>query len=301
MKNTEKLNRLVQWMKARNNAQTTIQLYKHHLEVFFKAINEDSSRMSEKMIQDYILGISSNLSFSYKNQVINAIKIYFQVIENRKLDELVLPRPISQQFIPNILSVEQTKRVIFNTENLKHRTLLFVMYDNGLRISELLNITLMDFRTKTETPHLIIRDAKHHSSRIIPLSADCVNMVRDYYKAFQPKKFLFEGEKQSEVYSETSVRNIFIAALKREKIKVRIRVHDLRHSFATHCLANGMDIYQLSKILGHRSVATTEKYYAHLNFSQMTIRRTSLHSSSSTYKNIKAICNHLGFLILFLG
>lgn len=289
MKNTDKLNRLVQWMNARNNAQTTIQLYKHHLEVFFKDVNEDSCRISEKRVQDYILNIPPKMSFSYKNQVINAIKLYFQVIENRKLDEVVLPRPISQQFIPNILSVEQTKRVIFNTKNLKHRTLLFVMYDNGLRISELLNITLMDFRTKSDTPHLIVREAKHHSSRIIPLSCECVELVREYYAEFKPKTYLFEGEKQSTIYSETSVRNIFNAALKREKIRMRIRVHDLRHSFATHCLANGMDIYQLSKILGHRSVSTTEKYYAHLNFAQITIRRVSF-SINKKIQIIKSVC-----------
>jgi len=276
MRNTEKLNRFVRWMRAKNNAPNTIELYKHHLEVFFKIVDEDSSRISEKRIQDYILNIPQRFSFSYKNQVINAIKLYFEVIENRKLDEVILPRPISQQFIPNILSVEQTKWVIFNTQNLKHRTLLFVIYDNGLRISELLNLTLMDFRTKSDTPHLIVRDAKHHSSRIIPLSSECVELVREYFIKYKPKKYLFEGEKQGEIYSETSIRNIFKNALEREKIKIRIRVHDLRHSFATHCLANGMDIYQLSKILGHRSVSTTEKYYAHLNFAQMSVKRPVL-------------------------
>lgn len=276
MKNTDKLNRLVLWMQAKNNAENTIQAYKYHLEVFFKVTNEDSCRISERRIQDYILNIRSNLSFSYKNQVINAIKLYFQVIENRALSEIVLPRPISQQFIPNILSVDQTKRVIFNTSNLKHRTLLFVIYDNGLRISEAINITLMDFRTKSETPHLIVREAKHHSCRIVPLSQECVDMVRKYYIALKPKKYLFEGDKKGELYSETSIRNVFNTALMREKIKIKIRVHDLRHSFATHCLANGMDIYQLSKILGHKSVSTTEKYYAHLNFSQMTIKRANV-------------------------
>lgn len=273
MKNTEKMNRFVSWMKAKNMASSTIDNYKHHLQIFFKWTDEDSCRTSEKRLQDYILQIPAKFSFSYKNQAINAIKLYFKIVEHREFTDTVFPRPKNEQFIPNILTVEETKRVIFNTKNLKHRAILFTIYDNGLRISELLNLTLMDFRTKADVPHLIIRSAKHHSSRTIELRDGCIEVIKEYYKQYKPKKYLFEGEKEELQYSETSIHNIFSAALKRERIKLKIRVHDLRHSFATHCLANGMDMYQLSQVLGHKSMKTTEKYYAHLNFTQIKICR----------------------------
>lgn len=273
MRNTDKLNRLVLWMKARDDAKSTIDNYRHHLEVFFRWADEDSCRISEKKIQDYILQIPTSFSFSYKNQAINAIKLYFRIIEDKNLDYITVPRPKDYQFIPNILTEDQIKRVIFNTKNIKHRAILFTIYDNGLRISELLNLTLMDFRTKGEPPYLIVRGAKHHGTRTIKLSATCINLVREYFKTYQPKKFLFEGDKELTQYTETSIRNIFNAALKREGIKLRIRVHDLRHSFATHCLARGMNIYHLSQLLGHKSVETTRKYYAHLNFSEIQICR----------------------------
>lgn len=279
MRNTEKLHRFVQWMGARNMAPSTINNYKHHLEVFFTWSDEDSIRISERKILDYIIQIPKTKSFSYKNQAINAIKLYFKIVEKKELSDIVLPRPKSEQFIPNILSEKEVERVIFNTKNLKHRALLFTIYDNGLRISEVLNITLMDFRSKSDPPHVIIRCAKHHSLRTIELSARCVDLVREYYIAYKPKNYLFEGETLGTQYSDTSIHNVFYSALKREKIKLRIRVHDLRHSFATHCLARGMNIYHLAQILGHKSVKTTEKYYAHLNFSQIQICRPDTSNS----------------------
>jgi integrase/recombinase XerD len=273
MRNTEKLNRFVQWMRARNMALSTIDNYKHHLEIFFNWSNEDSCRISEQTIQNYILQIPAKFSFSYKNQAINAIKLYFKIAERKVFSEVILPRPKGEQFIPNILTESEAERVIFNTRNLKHRAILFIIYDNGLRISEVLNLTLMDFRTKAEPPHVIIRNTKHHNSRTIELSKRCVDLVREYFLEYKPKNYLFEGDKEGSQYTETSIHNIMHDALKREKIKLRIRVHDLRHSFATHCLARGMNIYHLSQILGHKSVKTTEKYYAHLNFSQIQICR----------------------------
>jgi integrase/recombinase XerD len=273
MRNTDKLNRLVLWMAARNDAISTRENYRHHLEVFFKWADEDSCRISENRIQSYILQIPGKFSFSHKNQAINAIKLYFRVIEGKELNNITLPRPKDYQFIPNILTEAQVERVVFNTRNLKHQAILFTIYDNGLRVSELLNLTLMDFRTKSEPPHVIVRGAKHHGTRTIELSKRCVELVRDYFKTYHPKKYLFEGDKEFTQYTETSIRNVLNDALKRESISLRIRVHDLRHSFATHCLARGMNIYHLSKILGHKSVQTTEKYYAHLNFSQIQICR----------------------------
>ena len=88
---------------------------------------------------------------------------------------------------------------------------------------------------------------------------------------YRPKRYLFEGA-AGEKYTETSVRNILNSALMREKLE-HIRVHDLRHAFATHCLANGTDIYHLSKYLGHKSVKTTENVYSHLRPDQIVIKR----------------------------
>jgi integrase/recombinase XerD len=273
MRNTEKLERFVRWMAAKKMATSTIKIYRHYLVKFFEAIPKDSERISQHEIQSYIIGIPAKYSDSYRNQVINAIRLYFIIAEHKKLHPINIPRPIKEKYIPNILTREEVERVIFNTSNTKHQAILFTIYDNGLRISELINLRLMDVRTKCDNPHLVLRKAKHHSSRTVPLSERCVELLKQYYRAYRPQTYLFEGEQKHMPYSVTSIRKILERALRRECIKKHIRVHDLRHSFATHCLANETNLKHLSKALGHKNVKTTESFYEHLQPEQIILRR----------------------------
>lgn len=273
MKNTEKLQRFVSWMQAKNMAPATVKIYRHYLVKFFESVNTDSCRISQHQIQSYILQLCKTCSFSVQNQAVNAIRLYFIIAEHKKLHPVNIPRAIKETYIPEILTREEVEGVIFNTKNLKHRAILFTIYDNGLRISELLNLRLMDVRTLCENPHLIIRGAKHHSARTIPLSERCVELIKQYYRIYKPQTWLIEGEHKNTQYSATSIRNILLAALQREKIKKHIRVHDLRHTFATHCLANETNLKHLSKALGHKNVKTTEQYYEHLQPEQLIIKR----------------------------
>jgi integrase/recombinase XerD len=270
-RNPEKLKRTSSWMRARNMSENTISSYIPFLVKLFEFAKCDSSKISQSTIQDFILSISADYSDSYQNQAINAIKLYFRVIENRKIKDIMLPRPIRDQYVPKILNKEQYLKVALNTANLKHRAILFTIVDNGLRISELLNLELSDFVTKCVPPYITLRETKHHGNRSFKLSQECIDLVKEYYIQYRPLKYLFEGE-PGKKYSATSIRNILNAALKREGLQ-HIRVHDLRHSFSTNCLANNMNIHHLSKVLGHKSFLTTEKYYSHLTYKQINIPR----------------------------
>lgn len=275
MRNAEKLEKFVRWMRARNMAESTIKTYHSFLVKFFEWAEEDSIRISEAKVQEYILNIPDQYSNSYRNQAINAIRLYFIIAEHRKFHKIALPRPKRDAFIPNILSPEQVQKVIFNTKNLKHRAILYTIYHSGLRISEAINLQLADLQSKADVPHIIIRNAKHHSSRTIPVTAEYIKVIKEYYLRYRPKQYLFTGE-NGEKYSKTSIRNILREALRREGISTPIRVHDLRHSFATHCLGAETDIHHMAKILGHKSVKTTENTSAHLRFDQLQIHRIAL-------------------------
>lgn len=278
MRNTDKLHRYVQWMHNRRFKPNTIRQYTCALQKFFTWADADSSRISRECIQDYIFDVLKGCSTSAQNLSVSSIKSYFRVIEDREFSYFDIPRPKQEKFIPNILTTKQVRAVIDNTKNLKHRCLLNTIYDNGLRISEVLNLRIIDVRSKADNPHLVIREAKHNSARIIPISEQCVLLIREYYLSTKPKVYLFEGDKPGTRYSKTSVHKLLDKALKRESIKLRIRVHDLRHAFATHCLEAGMDIYHLSKVLGHKSVKTTEEYYAHLRTDKIKVVRPALTS-----------------------
>lgn len=268
------------YMKAQRLAESTQQTYFSE----FKAIkeyfaSEDLRYLSRDRIIEYLARLyDMGYSASKVNQSINAFKFYREKMLGKKRQTYFLKRPYQPKFNPPILSQEQMFAVVNSPNNLKHRTILNTIYLNGLRRGELINLQLMDIRSKAEKPHIIIRKAKHNNTRHLYIENDFMDMLQTYYRVYKPKSYLFEGQNKGMPISETTIARILEKALKDQRITERFRVHDLRHNFATHCLLNGTDIYDLSQFLGHKSVETTEKYYAHLLPDQIKINRPVNHS-----------------------
>lgn len=256
---------------AANTQKVYLSEFKKFVEYF---TGEDYRYISRDKIVEYLSRLYDNGSSPSKiNQAINAIKFYKEKILEQPRQTYFLKRPRTKKFLPVILPQQQMFDVVNSPRNLKHSTLLFTIYDNGLRKSEIINLKLTDVITKTEYPHIIIRDSKYNNTRTLYLSPDCVEKLRAYYRQYKPEVYLFEGANPAEPISDTTIANILKKALKKNGVVKRFRVHDLRHNFATNCLLNGTDIYQLSLFLGHKNVATTQKYYAHLLPNQVTIHR----------------------------
>lgn len=256
-------------------AKNTQTVYLSEFKAFVKYFaGEDYRYISRDSIIEYLARLyDQGYSASKVNQSINAIKFYKEKILGQKRTTYFLKRPRRQKFIPPILSPEQMAQVITTPKNLKHSTILYFIYDNGLRISEAQNLKLSNVRTRTQNPHIIILNTKHGGDRVLYLSAQCLEKLQIYYHKFKPQTYLFEGAEANKPISKTTITKILDKAIKQNKIIARFRVHDLRHNFATHCLINGTNIYDLSRQLGHRNVQTTQKYYAHLLPNQIKINR----------------------------
>jgi site-specific recombinase XerD len=105
-----------------------------------------------------------------------------------------------------------------------------------------------------------LRGAKGKKDRYTLLSDAALQALREYYKKYKPKEFLFEGMGERAHLSERSIQNVFQRAVKRAGIKKQISIHGLRHSFATHLLESGVDLRYIQELLGHSSSKTTEIY-----------------------------------------
>ncbi|WP_233702685.1 tyrosine-type recombinase/integrase [Hyunsoonleella flava] len=151
--------------------------------------------------------------------------------------------------------------------NLKHKTLLSLIYSAGLRIGEATNIKIKDIDSKRMLIH--IKNAKGKKDRYTLLSSSFLELLRDYYKTYKPENYLFEGHNKQQ-YSSSSAQKILKNAAKKIGLKKRITLHTLRHSFATHLLENGTDIRYIQELLGHNSPKTT-MIYTHV--SETTIRK----------------------------
>ncbi|UWX56253.1 site-specific integrase [Maribacter litopenaei] len=246
-------------LELRRYAENTVKTYVHQFEAFinhYREIRPDA--ITENEIRLYLQKLSrEGRSSSYLNQAVNSIKFYYEVVlgmPNRFYD---IERPIKQKQLPRVLSKEEVLNLIGNTNNLKHRCIVSLLYSAGLRRSELLDLRPADIDSKRML--ITIKGAKGNKDRMTVLSPTLLKDLRAYYKEYRPKNFLFEGPGQK-AYSASSVLKIISMAALRAGIRKKVTPHMLRHSFATHLLEDGTDIRYIQLLLGHSSTKTTEIY-----------------------------------------
>ena len=133
-----------------------------------------------------------------------------------------------------------------------------LVYSGGLRIGETLKLRLTDINSQRGL--IEIRGGKGAKDRMVPLSGVLLKFLRDYYKAYRPKEYLFESGSGRGPYSTSSARKVFQRAVKQAGIKRKVTLHTLRHSYATHLLEKGVGLRYIQDILGHRSPKTTMIY-----------------------------------------
>jgi integrase/recombinase XerD len=191
-------------------------------------------------------------SISQQNQVINAIRFLYKFGLDKKYDKVSFKRPKSEKKLPRVIDGDIIKEKLNNIENIKHKCILTLTYSVGLRVSEVVNLKIEDIDSKRMLIH--IKNAKGRKDRIVPLSQTVLELLREYWKVYQPKNYLFNGQ-NSEQYSIGSCQKIY-----KKYIDENSSIHTLRHSSFTNLLENGTDIRIIQKIAGHSSSKTTEIY-----------------------------------------
>jgi integrase/recombinase XerD len=256
----KKVEQYKHWLKSKRYGESTIDTYSNALKTFLRFYNQKA--VSEITNEDVILFnneyiLANGFSATFQNQVVNAIKLFFSTIEKRKININEIERPKTEFRLPAVLSLDEVAKMIDLTDNLKHKTMLSIIYSGGLRRSELLNLKIKDVDSKRML--IQIRQSKGKKDRIVPLSEYVLDLLREYYKKYQPKEYLFEGQVGGK-YSETSLEAIFKKAKDLAKIKKKVSLHTLRHSYATHLLEGGTNLRYIQELLGHKSPKTTQIY-----------------------------------------
>jgi len=249
------------WMQHKRYSESTIKTYLDAAKSFImfiypKPMHEADNNDMVRYVNEYI--IKNNLSFAYQNQVVNACKLFFKEVIKSKLVVDKLERPRRQYKLPNVLSKAEITTILNAHNNVKHKTMLSLIYACGLRRSELLNLKPADVDSRRGL--LIIRQGKGRKDRVTPISEKIIQMLREYYKMYRPKEWLFEGQTRGEQYSEKSLQAVLKQSLEKTGIKKPVSLHWLRHSYATHLLESGTDLRYIQELLGHKSSKTTEIY-----------------------------------------
>ncbi|MEZ4854055.1 tyrosine-type recombinase/integrase [Flavobacterium sp.] len=255
----EEINRFKKWLTQNRYSPNTIDTYVE-VTVFFlryailKNVTEFSKRFIEAFNYDFV--VVPNKSISYQNQCINGIKKFLQ-FKHIKVEELAIKRPQREKKLPTVLSKAEIKQLLNATTNLKHKTLLSLIYSAGLRIGEAINLQTKHIDSKRML--ILVQNAKGKKDRYTLLSETLLVLLREYYKQYKPKEYLFEGQ-NAEQYTSASAQKVLQHLAKKVGIKKRVTLHTLRHSFATHLLENGTDLRYIQELLGHSSPKTTMIY-----------------------------------------
>lgn len=247
-------------LEQKRYSENTISIYKSYFADFIRYFKDkDLTRISKEAINSYILNLikEKSISSSQQNQRINAIKFYYEKVLGRQKEYYDIERPKSVSILPNVLSISEIKQMIDNTKNIKHKCIISLLYSAGLRRSELINLEINDILSGQM--QIKIGNSKGNKDRYVGLSTHLLQLLREYYREFNPKKWLIEGQKGGKYSAESVLRAVKNSA-KRAGISRKVTPHMLRHSFATHHLENGTDLRYIQEFLGHSSSKTTEIY-----------------------------------------
>lgn len=241
-------------------SNNTLETYKHMFEEFINYYHDiEIDEITDSMIIDFLRYLVSerNISGSYQNQSINAIKFYYERVRGGQRKIYSIERPRKEKYLPEVLSEEEIVKILNVTGNLKHKAVLMTIYSAGLRISELLNLRIKDI--DSQRMQIRVVQAKGKKDRYTLLGEKTLEILRKYVKEYKPNDWLFEGM-NGEQYSKKAVQKFLKTGVEKAGIKKRVTIHTLRHSFATHLLEAGTDIRYIQSLLGHSSGKTTEIY-----------------------------------------
>lgn len=240
-----------QKMKYFNYSPRTIEVYLHYIQRFIEATGKYPERITSNDFQKYLLNYNFT-SVSQQNQIINAVKFMYEKVLNRKYDKIDFQRPRSEKKLPQVIDKALILNKLNAMQNKKHKAIIMLAFSVGLRVSEVVNLKIIDIDSKRMI--INIRQAKGRKDRIVPLSETVLNTLREYFKEYKPKEYLFNGQFDLK-YSTGSCNQIV-----KQNLGEKYHFHLLRHSSFTSMLESGVDLRIIQKIAGHANSKTTEIY-----------------------------------------
>ncbi len=238
-----------------NTAKCYITMFEGYIN-FFKEV--EPLALNEIDIRQYLSHlVKFKKSNSFINLSINAIKFYYEIVLGMPNRFYSIERPRKEEKLPVVLSREEVTKLLGKLSNVKHYCMVSLMYSSGLRLGELLHLKIKDIDSDRMLIHVV--GAKGNKDRYTLLSKSILKHLRQYFIAYRPQEYLFEGP-YGHQYSPTSVQKIVRRTAQWAGIRKKVSPHTLRHSFATHLLESGTDLRYIQNLLGHSSSRTTEIY-----------------------------------------
>ncbi len=252
--------RMLADMKLRNFAPGTQRLYLSRVARFAAYYGQCPSKLGPEEARRYFHHLieSKNVSWSFYNQAVCALRFLYQVTLQRPEMIPHLPFPRQEKRLPTVLSVEEVTRFFQAVTHPRDRVVLLAIYATGLRVSEALGLKPTDIDSDRMLIH--VRQGKGKKDRMVMLSPKLLDELRHYVRWARPHHWLFPGSDPTQPLCSRTLQRTCRLTGERAKITKRVTPHVLRHSFATHLLDAGTDLRVIQTLLGHRRLTTTAVY-----------------------------------------
>jgi integrase/recombinase XerD len=257
--------RMVEELQRRNYSAATIRGYVLAIKQFADYFGKPPDRLGATHIQRfqwYLLQERKLAPVTVEIRM-SALRFFFKkMLKRRDIHFDDLPFPKTPRKLPTVLSREEVGRMIDETTNLMHRTILMVLYGTGVRRTELSLLKVTDIDSKRMVIH--IRQGKGSCDRDVPLSPKLLEALREYWRWKKPKIYLFPSTPGKrgveEPMSDKVVWWAVREAARRAGITRKIGPHTFRHSFATELLEGGTDLRTIQLLMGHARLEDTTLY-----------------------------------------
>jgi site-specific recombinase XerD len=252
--------RMIEDLTVRNFARRTVDCYVRRVARFAQYFGQSPDRLGPEDIRRYLVFLQQekHVSWTVFNQTVCALRFFCQVTAGKPWLVDKIPFPRGEKRLPVVLSRQEVARLLAAIPNQKHGTILATAYATGLRVSELTALRLEAI--DSERMVLRVEQGKGRRDRELPLAETLLNRLRDYWRAYRPRPWLFPGHRPEQPIHPTAVQRVCITARRRMKMTKRATVHTLRHCYASHLLEAGVDLRTIQLLLGHRSLNTTAMY-----------------------------------------
>lgn len=270
--NEKYINEFIDYLRyEKKYSENTINSYKRDLVKSKKIIKKEFTKLDKKNIQIIIQTISKQESPNSVSRCISTLKSFYKFLELNKYTNTnpltTISNPKSKKSLPKVLSEEEVDKLLdinLKTDfDYRNKAMLELMYSSGLRVSELINLTVNDIDLKNAYVRIFGKGSKE---RIVPLNDYAIKALSNYI--LNHRKSLFKHGESNYLFlnnhGNKMTRQGFFKILqkiaKEKGIKSELSPHTLRHSFATHLLKHGADLRSIQELLGHSDISTTQIY-----------------------------------------
>lgn len=249
-------------LKLRGCSKRTIESYLFFLEPFLKSI-EDPETATLDQVENFHVSLIDRYSNKSRALAVSSLRFFFKRIVDRPDIFVKLEVPKKETKIPTVLSREEIRDIINATNFKKTKIAIQLLYSSGLRVSELVNLTPKDLDLKYNIGW--VRKGKGSKDRMFKIADSLSRKLQKFLEKNIENNYVLSREKP---LTTRTIQQIIKKAAQKAGINKNVTPHTLRHSFATHLLEDGENLFMIQQLLGHKNLETT-RIYTHISQEQI--------------------------------